>query len=85
MKDHRMLTKHAGTSVAFYVGLGDQFDDDRRLIAVAEDAAGASPSAARGDSALRVHLGRPRLGAPSESFLKNAMMRTHQSSEKMFG
>ena len=34
-----MLSKHADTSFAFYVGLGDQFDDDRRVIAVAEDAA----------------------------------------------
>jgi hypothetical protein len=33
-----MFDKDAATSVVFYIGLGDQLDDDRRRVAFVEDA-----------------------------------------------
>jgi hypothetical protein len=30
-------TRAAATDIAFYIGLGDQFDDDRRLVCIVED------------------------------------------------
>jgi hypothetical protein len=42
-----MLRKKDATSVVFYIGLGDQFDDDRRRVPIAEADAASTPTQAR--------------------------------------
>ncbi len=50
LPSHRHVEEPVDTSV-FYVGLGDQFDDDRRL--VRETASGPAKAGAHGARAIR--------------------------------